>query len=97
MSDGDLRDRAARICGLPANAEGHHAGDPDCICSKLLPILRVAERWELFCHYKLAAAWTADGSQLKVGREETFAMDVDPDAALDAVVAKMRVRLSKAN
>ena len=31
MTDDDIRN----ICGLPANGEGHHPGDPDCICDKL--------------------------------------------------------------
>lgn len=33
-------DEAMRICGLTANAEGHHGGDPDCVCYDIDELVR---------------------------------------------------------
>jgi hypothetical protein len=38
------RERAQRICLGPANNEGHHPGDPDCICERAIIELRAHEK-----------------------------------------------------
>jgi hypothetical protein len=38
----EVEEKLRTICGLPANGEGHHPGDPDCVCLQLRIAYRLA-------------------------------------------------------